>query len=89
MTAYVRQRSVLWRATMDGVLVLRMADGGAMHVIGSGAELWEMLEEPHSTLELTEGLAATYDVAMEQVQPHVQQLIRELGEAGIVVEVTT
>jgi hypothetical protein len=81
--AWRRVESVLWRRTVDGVVVLPTAGEGepvALH--GPAAGIWELLAQPMTATDLVATLAATYGVADAQVAADIGGALDVLLELG-------
>jgi hypothetical protein len=74
---------VLWRRTLDGVVVL-MADDASEPVAlrGPAAEIWELLAVPTSLADLTMALADEYGVAADQIRADVRGAVDDLSGLG-------
>ena len=81
-TAWCRAESVLWRRTLDGVVVLPAGGGDPVALRGPAATIWERLAEPCSTTDLVAMLAATYGVRAEHVANDVGAALDVLLELG-------
>jgi len=86
---YVRSPRVVWRATLDGVL-LRPLDAGDIRPVllnGSGGLLWNELASPTSVEALCERLAAATGSDPAVISADVRPVLDQLVQAGIVVAV--
>jgi len=80
--SWVRSPDVLWRWSLDRVLLLPPESEGPFVLTGPGAALWDLLEAPMSTEALIVELANLYDVDRDTVQAEVVPLLAELTERG-------
>jgi hypothetical protein len=85
-TFWRRRSDVLWRRSLDSVIVLRPeADGGDSLIIGgSGAAVWDGLDEPRAFADLVADLAASYGTEPDVVADDVAALLADLEAAGYV-----
>jgi hypothetical protein len=82
-TAWRRAETVLWRRTLDGVIVLAELDGAEPVALrGPAAEIWELLGQPVSVAALTTTLATRYRVPVSEIAADVDRTIDELSELG-------
>lgn len=81
-TAWCRAESVLWRRTLDGVVVLPASGGDPVALRGPAATIWELLAHPRSTSDLVATLADMYGVRAEQVANDVGGALDVLLELG-------
>ena len=79
-----RHPGVLWRASLDGVVVLPTAGEAPLHISSPGDALWALLEEPKTLGELAGQLAEIPGVDREQVVRDIGILIEELLASGAV-----
>jgi hypothetical protein len=73
----VRSPTVLWRRTAFGVVV-RTVEGPVVALEGSGAALWDRLEQPATPAELADALAARYDAPVEVVADDIAPVLDDL-----------
>jgi hypothetical protein len=52
-----RREAVLWRAVVDGVVVVTLASDDEVFLGGGAARVWELLEQPRSVDELASLIA--------------------------------
>jgi hypothetical protein len=55
-----RRDDVLWRRTLDAVLLFPPGADEPLTVAGSGALVWDLLAEPATLTELVDALASVY-----------------------------
>jgi Coenzyme PQQ synthesis protein D (PqqD) len=85
VAAWCRAERVLWRRTLDGVVVLpvhRPAAARPVALTGSAAGIWDLLAEPMTAADLVAALAATYGVHEERVADEVGGALETLLELG-------
>jgi Coenzyme PQQ synthesis protein D (PqqD) len=81
--AWHRAETVLWRRTLDGVVVLGpAASAEPVALRGPAADIWELLTEPMSVAGLVAALADGYGVAGEGIADDVQRAVGALAEVG-------
>lgn len=88
-TRWRRAGDVLWRRSLDSVLVLRadLPDASPTAIGGGGVGVWELLETTPTTDELVAGLADGYRTDEQVVSGDVVALLDELRELGLVEQV--
>jgi hypothetical protein len=81
-----RSSPVLWRRTLDAVVVLRADDREAdpTTISGGGAGVWELLTFAPTTDELVAELADRFQADAEVVADDVVRLLAELADRGLV-----
>jgi coenzyme PQQ synthesis protein D (PqqD) len=78
-----RDERTLSRAA-PGLLVLLGPDGGAPVVLrGTGVAVWLALDQPHSTEELGNRLAAEFDTDSAAITSDIEPMIVRLGAIGV------
>ena len=79
-----RNARVCWRRS-GLTAILAVPDGDDVLVLeGTGALTWELLDEPRSTDQLIDELAATFEVDRETVAEQLLPFLEELRAAGVV-----
>lgn len=80
---FVRDERVLWRHIVDGVLI--SPPGREMLTVqGSGADLWELLSDPHSAASAAAVLGARLSHAPDRLVGEIQSALDELAERGAI-----
>jgi hypothetical protein len=80
-----RREDVLWRRSLDAVMLLPEGVDDPVTLPGTGASVWDLLEEPATLAELVTILAEAYDGADAAVVEHdVRALLAELEQLGAV-----
>jgi len=79
-----RRPDLLWRRSLDAVLVLPLDADEALTLAGTGPEVWDLLESPISLTDLTAELAARHDADRTVVEADVAALLDRLAVAGVV-----
>lgn len=80
----LRRADVLWRATLDGVLVRPLGAEALTKLAGTGMSLWLELEEPASFEELCDRLAAVHDADSSTIAHDLEPVIADLVARGVV-----
>lgn len=71
-------------AAVDGEMVMMSVKRGEYYGLNEvGARIWALLEQPLSTIELSERLCAEYEISPAQCQADVEPFIAELLSRGI------
>ena len=81
-----RRDDVLWRRSLDAVILLPVGVEDPVTLPGTGASVWDVLETPASLTELVEVLADAYDADPAVVEHDVRALLAELEELGAVTQ---
>ena len=77
-----RSQGVVWRRTMDGVVVLPAHTDEPIALLGPAANMWEMLAEPLTTAELVAALADHYGVEPDHVTSEISATLDGLLRRG-------
>ena len=75
---------MLWRRSLDAVLVLPPAVDQPMTLAGTGAGLWDILAVPTSTDDLVGALAARHGAAPAVVKADLAPVLAELATLGVI-----
>jgi hypothetical protein len=79
-----RHPHVLWRRSLDAILVLPRGSAEPVTLTGTGPEIWELLEEPCSTDVMVAVLAERHAADPVVVTGDVTELLEELLQRGAV-----
>ena len=80
----LRRGAVLWRATLDGVLIRRPGADDVVRLGGTGASLWQALREPRRSDRVVAELAEIHGVDEATVAADLAPVVAELLERGVV-----
>ena len=80
----IRRGDVLWRATLDGVLVRVPGGDDVVKLAGTGAALWAELDEPIRFHAVCAALARTHDANAERIASDLAPVIDELADKAVV-----
>lgn len=88
-----RRGDVLWRSTLDGVLVRRPvppdrvadAEPEVLRLTGTGVALWHALAAPVAHADLCARLAADHGVDVDTVAADLRTVLDDLVGRGVVV----
>jgi Coenzyme PQQ synthesis protein D (PqqD) len=84
-TMYQRSPCVLWRRVGVEVLVAD-ADGSEVNTLSwPAAVAWMLLDRPRTRENLTEEMAVRLNASMEEIAEHVERVLAQLEERGLVV----
>lgn len=85
-TRWIRAPGVLWRRTIDGVLLRPVGPGDIRPVLlsGSGSLLWNALGTPTSVESLSEHLAAETGSDASLISADVRRVLDQLVHAGVI-----
>jgi len=79
-----RAPHVLWRRTLDTVLLLPPGIDEPFVLAGTGPALWELLAEPRALDDLVAVLAAAYEADPDVVAADVAPTVDRLTELGAI-----
>ncbi len=79
-----RRNDVLWRRSLDSVIVFGADGGEPLTLAGTGPAVWALLEGPITLAALSEQLAERFNTSIETVKDDVSSLLRHLEEAGAI-----
>ena len=79
----VRRGDVLWRRTLDGVLIRRRGDPEVVLLAGTGVALWETLDSPRPVADLAARLATAHDADRREVERDLGGIVDELVASGV------
>jgi hypothetical protein len=82
-TAFRRRPDVLWRRSLDTVMLLPSATDDVVTVAGTGIAVWELLDTWRTVDALTEILCAQYRADPEVVRADVGSLMTQLDGLGV------
>jgi Coenzyme PQQ synthesis protein D (PqqD) len=83
-TRWHRHPHVLWRRSLDAVLILGVDGGDPVTLAGTGPEVWELLAEPLATDTIVGVLAQAHGASHEVVEADVVPLLERLAALGAV-----
>ena len=80
---WCRAEPVLWRRTLDGVVLLEArAEAEPVVLRGPAAAIWELLAQPMDDADLVATLATSYGVDRARVAPDVAVALATLADLG-------
>lgn len=79
-----RGTDVLWRRSLDAVILLPAEADEPVTLPGTGAAVWDLLAEPATLAQLVADLVAIYDGDPSTVAADVTDLLAELESIGAV-----
>lgn len=77
-----RRNDVLWRQSLDSVIVLGADGGEPLTLAGTGPAVWVLLERPITLAALSEQLAERFNTSIDTVKDDINSLLRHLEEVG-------
>ncbi len=77
-----RRPDVAWRTTLRGVVIFAPAAPAPVTIVGSGQEVWSLLERPHSLDELVAALSERYPAPETTIRADVSALLGQLSRLG-------
>jgi Coenzyme PQQ synthesis protein D (PqqD) len=79
-----RRDDVLWRRSLDAVILLPVGADDPLTLPGTGAIVWDLLEEPATLAELVATLAEAFEEDPAVVEHDVSTLLAELEDLAAV-----
>jgi hypothetical protein len=79
----VRRGDVLWRATLNGVLIRPPGADEVVKLAGTGLALWAELEQPTHFSDLCASLAAGHRADPNQIAADLMPVIVDLVERAV------
>ena len=83
-TAYRRRVDVLWRRSLDTVVCLPPDESEPVTLAGTGPEVWDLLQTPHTLAELAAELSARHGADLGVVATDVRPVVERLAVLGLV-----
>jgi hypothetical protein len=80
--AFRRRADVLWRRSLDAVVVLPIDAEDPITVAGTGVDVWELLDTWRTVEGIAELLAPRYDADPDVVAGDVAVLVEQLRDGG-------
>jgi hypothetical protein len=77
---------VLWRRSLDAVVLLPVGHDDVLTLAGTGPAVWELLAEWRTVENLVEVLATAYGAHAEVVEADLTPLLAQLRVSGVVEE---
>lgn len=81
---WTRTEAVLWRRIPGAVLVLGLDQSDPIELSGSGADLWDLLDEPTTASAACAILSAGAETDRAMVIADIERVLRDLEERGLV-----
>jgi hypothetical protein len=75
---------VLWYKVPGAVLILGVTEADPIELSGSGAELWDLLEQPTTASGASALLSPGGEVDPAVVTADIERVLQELEERGLV-----
>jgi hypothetical protein len=75
---------VLWRRSLDAVVLLPSSAADVVTLAGTGPAVWELLAEWRTEEDLVATLAAAFDAPEHQVAVDLEPILAELRAIGAV-----
>ena len=83
VTRIRRRPDVLWRRSLDSVVLLPAGADDVVTLAGTGPAVWELLAEWRTYDDLVENLAAAFRASPDVVGADLRPLIDELEAQGV------
>ncbi len=75
---------VLWRRSLDAVVLLAPGHAEPVTLAGSGPALWELLVEPGTVAQLATVLARDHDADPDTIEADIVPVIERLADLGAI-----
>ena len=79
---YLRAPHVLWRSTLDAVVLLPDGAEEPFALSGTGPEIWHLFTEPRTAADVVAALADAHGATLDEVAADVEPLIARLVKMG-------
>lgn len=86
MTRYVVSPDAAYAAVEDGAVVLHLGTKRYYSLNGTGAVIWQMLEDGIARADIVTRLVQTYAVGADEAQASLAALLAELAAEQLIVE---
>jgi len=74
-------------AEFDGeIMLMRLDNGELLSLADSGAAIWRLLDRECDRASMVANLAADYAASPDEIERDLDELLRELKEAGLIEE---
>ncbi len=80
---YRRASRTVWRNAHGTVLVLPTAGDDVLALVGTGADLWQLLSEPLTVDQAARQLAEVYDRSPGAIAPDIAPVLDDLAIRGV------
>jgi hypothetical protein len=80
----MRSQAMLWRNVGEDVVLAPPGREGFEELSPTAAAAWRMLETPRTLPELTDALAATYQVPPDDIADDIRRFVEELIERAAI-----
>jgi hypothetical protein len=81
---FQRRADVLWRRSLDAVLCLPPNANEPVTLAGTGPEVWDLLESPHSVVQLAAVLSDRHGADPDVVAVGVDPVVDQLAALGLI-----
>ena len=82
--AYTLNPDVVFKRLDDRMVLIHLETNQVFELNDTGARIWEMLEAGADEDDIAERLSAEFEVAPEQLQRDLNDLLRELTSQGLI-----
>jgi hypothetical protein len=83
-TAYRRCADVLWRRSLDTIVCLPPDETEPVTLAGTGPEVWDLLQIPHTLPQLAAELSARHGADLDVVGADVGAVVQRLAALGLI-----
>jgi hypothetical protein len=78
-----RRETLIWRRAGDGVVILNGEGTQLCRLDQTAAAIWTLADGTKTLKEIADGLCARFEVSPVEALGNVQELTRQLVEAGL------
>jgi hypothetical protein len=75
---------VLWRRSLDTIVCLPPGEIEPVRLAGTGPEVWDLLQSPHTLGELAAALSARHGVDPDLVATDVRPVVERMAALGLI-----
>lgn len=86
---FVRDERVLWRHIVDGVLLSTPDSEEILTIRGAGAELWDLLAEPHTAAAIAQAMSPRFDRSADEILAEIEPVLGDLAARRVVLRIIT
>lgn len=84
MTKYIRNSQTISGRLHDELVMMDLAKGKYFSLNPVATRIWDLLEKPHSKVELCAILVEEYEVDAERCQTETGELLSEMLSLGLI-----
>ena len=86
-TRVLREAEIIFHEIEGDTIMLSLEKGEYYALPSIGTRIWQMLEVPHTAVEICEALVNDFDISLEQCVTDVLVLLNQMAEKAIIRQV--